>query len=111
MNSTEGFDKMVEIAVLKLDSGDVSSAAKICDHIVSSNPHYLNAKILKAVIDFSSGRFGDAMEEIQNCLRTRPEYETGQFNNKFGKTYLDLAKDLEIATSNLIKDHMRQNQD
>ena len=56
-----------------------------------------------------TGKFDVAAAEIMKCLLTRPEFETSGFNNKFGKTYLDLAKDLEIASLSLIELYQSKN--
>ena len=97
-------------AIRYLNAGNISRAAKIHDRIVSEDPEFFEIKILQAIICNSCGMHLEAMTALQDCLRTRPEFETDGFNNLFGKSYLDLASDLESTVLKLIEDHRLKNQ-
>jgi tetratricopeptide (TPR) repeat protein len=49
-----------------------------------------------------TGEYGSAISCILRVLITLPKYETAGFENKFNKTYFDLAKGLETACLSIV---------
>lgn len=96
-------------AIRYLNAGNISRATTIHDKIVLEDPEFFEIKILQAIICNSCGMYPEAMTALQDCLRTRPEFETNGFSNLFGKSYLDLANDLESTVLKLIEDHRQKN--
>ncbi len=92
------FDSQLQKAVILLGQGKVRQAKNITKKISSyGGSQYLDANLLEIIINMHTGEWGPAIVCIWNVLKTRPEYETAGFKNKFNKTYFDLAKDLETA--------------
>ncbi len=110
MHLAQFLDAKVSKAIRKLNSGDISSAAKIYDEIASRDADNFEAKILGAMIGLLADKLEIAVILLESALRTKPKFETSGFKNKFGKSYKDLANYLENATLKLIEIQMKKNQ-
>lgn len=67
-----GQKKMMQIALYYLLSGELDSAATICKGVALARPEATLPKAVLALVDYSTGHQGKALQSIQQLIKTDP---------------------------------------
>ena len=75
--SAEGLLARVKLAADLIETGDIENGGRLIDEILTDDPGFAQALLLRASLRFNEQRYGDAIADLRVMLRKEPQNERG----------------------------------